>query len=66
MVYSVLLLEVAQTVISSLDVYSGLAQNFGSIAHLDAINQHWLTVPIFGAISKSLTVRVQSKSNRYP
>jgi hypothetical protein len=51
MVYSVLLLEVAQTVISSLDAYSGLAQSFGSTAQLDSISQHWLTVPVFGALS---------------
>jgi hypothetical protein len=53
MVYSVFFLETAQTAISSYDVYSGLAQKFGSTASLDSIQQHWLTVPIFGALSKS-------------
>jgi hypothetical protein len=61
MVYSVLVLEIAQTAISSLDVYVALAQTFGSTANLDSINQHWLTVPIFGALSEYSTNRVHSE-----
>jgi len=54
MVYLILLVETAQTAVSSLDVYAGLASsNFGSPTDLDNIRQHWLTVPVFGAISES-------------
>jgi len=58
MVYSVLLLETAQTAISSFDIYTALAQNFGSTTSLNSIQQHWLTVPIFGALSEFSTIGV--------
>jgi len=54
MVYTVLLLETAQTAISSWDVYAGIAQNFGSTTNLNSIQQHWLTVPIFGALTAGI------------
>jgi len=51
MVYSALLLELTQTAVSSYDIYMSLASSFGSTHALDAIHQHWLTVPIFGALT---------------
>jgi len=51
MVYSVLLLELTQTAVSSYDIYMSLASPFGSPDALEAIHHHWLTVPVFGALT---------------
>jgi len=53
MVYSVVILELAQTAISSYDIYLSLTAPYipGALP-VDAVQQHWLTVPIFGALSR--------------
>ena len=53
MVYGVLILELAQTAISSCDIYLSLTAPYtpGALP-VDAVQQHWLTVPIFGALSR--------------
>ena len=56
MVYSVLVLETAQTIISSIDLYKALAQNFGLADSINSIQQYWLTIPVFGALCKSTVV----------
>jgi len=51
MVYAVLVLETAQTIISSIDLYNALAQNFGLVTSINSIQQYWLTIPVFGALT---------------
>lgn len=59
MVYAVLVLETAQTIITSIDLYNALALNFGLVTSINSMQQYWLTIPVFGALSKSSVIRVR-------
>ncbi|CAA7268392.1 unnamed protein product [Cyclocybe aegerita] len=51
LVYTVLVLEVTQTAITSHDVFVALASHFGSSSALDGIHVHWLSIPVAGGLT---------------
>jgi hypothetical protein len=54
LVSTVLLLEIAQTAITSHDVYVALAGSIGAAdpsSAIDAIYNHWFSIPVAGGIS---------------
>jgi len=57
LVYTVLILEIIQTVVLSQNVYAAFVPSFG-LANagdaLDSMHQHWLTIPVFGGLSVSI------------
>lgn len=55
LVYTVFVLEITQTVITSRDVYVALAGSIGvadSSSAIDDIYNHWFSIPVAGGISE--------------
>lgn len=52
LVYSVYLLETAQTLLLTEDIWNKLARGFGKIEELDYIGTSWLSVSLIGGLGK--------------
>lgn len=54
LVYGVYVINTAQTVLVTRDIFNTYATQYGNISLLDAMQNEWLAIPVFSSISMSI------------
>lgn len=56
LVYGVFLVDTAQVVLVTSDVFNSYARHYGDLEVLDSMQNEWLAVPVFSSIGNSSCV----------